>query len=255
MANEKINDNWNSSLYDQKHSFVYEYGKELLTLLKPQAGERILDIGCGTGHLTAQIAASGAKVIGMDFSAAMIEKARAEYPALELIQADATNFSFDEPFDAVFSNATFHWIPNVEAATQCIANALKKGGRMIIEFGGKRNIANIMAALEASLRELKIPDVSREMYYASIGEYAPVLEKYGLEVEQAFLFDRPTKLDGEDGMLNWLCMFGTMKTENLSEAQRTEAFHLAESKLRAVQYHDGQWYADYRRIRVVVRKL
>ena len=197
MTIEKINDNWNSSLYDQKHSFVYEYGKELLALLKPQADERILDIGCGTGHLTAQIAASGAKVIGMDFSAAMIEKARAEYPALELIEADATNFSFDEPFDAVFSNATFHWIPNVEATTQCIANSLKKGGRMIVEFGGKRNIANIMIALETSLKELKISDVSREMYYASIGEYAPVLEKYGLEVEQAFLFDRPTKLDGE----------------------------------------------------------
>lgn len=255
MASEKINDNWNSALYDQKHSFVYEYGKELLALLKAQPGERILDIGCGTGHLTAQIAASGAKIIGMDYSAAMIEKARAEYPTLELIEADATNFSFDQQFDAVFSNATFHWIPNVEAVTRCIANALKQSGRMIIEFGGKRNIANIMAALEASLKELGIPDVSREMYYASIGEYAPVLEKYGLEVEQAWLFDRPTKLDGEDGMLNWLRMFATMKTENLSEAQRSEAFNLAESKLRAVQYHDGQWYADYRRIRVVARKL
>ena len=248
-------DNWNSSLYDQKHSFVYEYGKDLLALLNAQAGEKILDVGCGTGHLTAQIAASGAQVTGLDFSDAMIEKARATYPGIEFQQADATNFSFATAFDAIFSNATLHWISDAEAAINCMAKALKSGGKFVIEFGGKNNIAKIMHALGEALTELGIAGMSREMFFPSIGEYAPLLEKYGFEVQQAFLFDRPTKLEGEDGMLNWLRMFATMKTENLSEESREKAFALAEEKLRDVQYIEGQWYADYRRIRIVARKL
>ncbi len=248
-------DNWNSSLYDQKHSFVYEYGKDLLALLNAQAGEKILDVGCGTGHLTAQIAESGAQVTGIDFSDAMIEKARAAYPNIEFQQADATNFSFAEPFDAIFSNATLHWISDAEGAIKCMAMALKSGGKFVIEFGGKNNIAKIMHALGEALTELGIAGMSREMFFPSIGEYAPLLEKYGFEVQQAFLFDRPTKLDGEDGMLNWLRMFATLKTENLSEESREKAFALAAEKLRDVQYIDGQWYADYRRIRIVARKL
>ena len=250
-----LNDKWNSVLYDQKHSFVYEYGKELLALLHPQPGETILDVGCGTGHLTAQIAAAGARITGLDSSAAMIEKAQAAYPNLEFIHADATNFSFPEPFDAVFSNATLHWISDAEAAVKCMAQALKSGGRLVVEFGGKNNIANIMNALGAALTELGIAGMSRAMYFPSIGEYAPWLEKYGLEIKQAFLFDRPTKLDGEDGMKNWLRMFAVMKTEKLSEELRETAFALAEKKLRSVQYIDGQWYAVYRRLRIVAHKL
>ena len=250
-----LNEKWNSALYDQKHSFVYEYGKDLLALLHPQPGETILDVGCGTGHLTAQIAAAGARITGLDSSAAMIEKAQAAYPNLEFIQADATNFSFPEPFDAVFSNATLHWISDAEAAVKCMAQALKSGGRLVVEFGGKNNIANIMNALGAALTELGIAGMSRAMYFPSIGEYATWLEKYGLEIKQAFLFDRPTKLDGEDGMKNWLRMFAVMKTENLSEELRETTFALAEKKLRSVQYIDGQWYADYRRLRIVAHKL
>ena len=250
-----LNDKWNSVLYDQKHSFVYEYGKELLALLHPQPGETILDVGCGTGHLTAQIAETGASITGLDSSAAMIEKAQAAYPSLEFIQADATNFSFTQPFDALFSNATLHWIADAEAAVKCMAQALKLGGRFVVEFGGKNNIANIMNALGAALTELGIAGMSRAMYFPSIGEYAPWLEKYGLEIKQAFLFDRPTKLDGEDGMKNWLRMFAVMKTEKLSEELRETAFALAEKKLRSVQYIDGQWYADYRRLRIVAHKL
>jgi trans-aconitate methyltransferase len=74
---------WNASFYDQKHSFVSEYGKSLIPLLEPQTGESILDIGCGTGHLTKAIAESGAHVVGIDSSSGMIETARTTYPDLE----------------------------------------------------------------------------------------------------------------------------------------------------------------------------
>lgn len=246
---------WNSSLYDQKHSFVYEYGKDLLGLLAPQIGEHILDVGCGTGHLTAQIAESGATVIGIDNSSTMIESAQAAYPALEFKQADATAFSFPTPFDAVFSNAVLHWINDAEAAVQCMVQALRTGGRLVIEFGGKGCVGRILQTLSAAMSELGAGEIQQNWYFPSIGEYTPLLEKHGMEINQAYLFDRPTKLEGEDGMLNWLKMFATIKTTLLSAETREQVFALTVEKLREMQYIDGIWYADYRRLRLIARKL
>src|SRR5215472_15701174 len=96
---------WDAALYDTSHAFVWKYGASVLELLAPQPGERVLDLGCGTGHLTAQIAAAGAEVVGLDLSPAMIDQARQAYPALRFVAGDARDFAFDEPFDAVFSNA------------------------------------------------------------------------------------------------------------------------------------------------------
>jgi trans-aconitate methyltransferase len=111
---------WDSSLYDQKHSFVFKYGEEVLALLNPQRGERILDVGCGTGHLTKLIVEAGAEVVGIDSSPEMIEAARAACPDINFVVADAANFSFTEPFDAVFSNAALHWVTEAEQAVVCI---------------------------------------------------------------------------------------------------------------------------------------
>jgi trans-aconitate methyltransferase len=120
---------WDPQLYDSKHSFVTHFGGDLLPLLDPQPGDRILDLGCGTGHLSAQIAASGAAVVGIDHSPDMIAQAQATYPDLTFIEADAANFTFEQPFDAVFSNAALHWIPTPERVIACVWQALKPGGR------------------------------------------------------------------------------------------------------------------------------
>ncbi len=103
-ANAQAND-WNPSLYDQKHAYISEYGKALISILAPRTGELVLDVGCGTGHLAKAIAEAGARVIGIDSSASMIETARKTYPGIEFLVADARDFSFPAPFDAVFSNA------------------------------------------------------------------------------------------------------------------------------------------------------
>lgn len=247
-------DNWNSALYDQKHSFVYEYGRELLALLSPQPGERLLDIGCGTGHLTKQIAETGALVTGIDSSIQMIEAARQHYPDIEFIHGDAADFSVAEPCDAIFSNATLHWVAKAEEAVRCMSQALRHGGRLVLEFGGKGNVANILAAMQQAGCELGHAEFASPWYYPTIGEYAALLECHHFTVEAAWLFDRPVKLEGEDGMLNWLRMFGTVKASALGDEERERLFTLAVEKARDTQYLDGQWYADYRRIRVVARK-
>jgi trans-aconitate methyltransferase len=126
---------WNAELYDDKHSFVFQFGENVLDLLEVKPGERILDIGCGTGYLTQQIQNQGAEVMGTDFSPEMIAQAKANYPDVSFAVADASNFSVEEPFDAVFSNAALHWIHNQDGLMKSVYNALKPGGRFVAEMG------------------------------------------------------------------------------------------------------------------------
>ena len=245
---------WNPALYDQKHSFVFEYGHELLALLQPQPGELILDLGCGTGHLTSQLAQTGARVIGLDSSPSMLTTARQNYPQLEFRLADAAEFSTPEQFDAVFSNAVLHWVTRAEEAVSRIAGALKPQGRFVAEFGGKGNVRQITAAVQSVLHELTGQPISHGWYYPSISEYGSLLEKHGLEVRQAFLFDRPTVLEGADGMRNWLSMFAEGMFRGLSEELKATALQQIEERLRKTNYRDGSWLADYRRLRIVAVK-
>ena len=96
---------WNPQEYSRRHSYVFAFGGDVLKLLDPQPGERILDLGCGAGQLAKAITDAGAHVTGLDKSPEMIAQAKASYPGLDFQIGDAANFSFAEPFDAVFSNA------------------------------------------------------------------------------------------------------------------------------------------------------
>jgi trans-aconitate 2-methyltransferase len=239
---------WDAARYQDQHSFVWRYGANLLEELSPRAGERILDVGCGTGQLTAEIARSGAAVVGLDNSADMLAEARKNYPDLSFVLGDAASFRFSEPFDAVFSNAALHWVKDAEGAVASIAQALRPAGRFFAEFGGKGNIASVQAALRAVLGPSA--DEQSPWFYPSIGEYTALLERHGFEVRDASLFDRPTPLEGEDGMEHWLRMFtGTYWRELAPDRVDDIVRHLVEH-LRPALYHGGIWTVDYRRLRV-----
>ena len=245
---------WNSALYDQKHAFVFEYGKSLVSMLAPQPGETILDLGCGTGHLAADIAQSGAHVIGIDGSPEMIEKARATYPTLQFQVADARAFSFPDTFDAIFSNATLHWIKEAEDVIKNMAASLKPSGRLVAEMGGKGNVESVLAATRQAIQEITQQEVDDGWYFPSIGEYTPLLEKHGLQVQSAILFDRPTRLEGTDGLRNWLRMFGARMLRNIPEIQQAEVFTRVEDSLRDRFFKGDHWIADYRRLRFTAIK-
>ena len=238
---------WNVELY-RKHSYVWQYGSKLLEMLDPQPGEHILDLGCGTGELTAEIAATGARVVGLDAAPSAIAQCHQQYPQIEFVVANGADFSL-EAFDAVFSNAALHWIHPPAAAVKCIDRALKPGGRLVAEFGGKGNIAQIIKAITNVLPSLN----KNRWYFPSIGEYSSLLEQQGFTVNSAGLFSRPTKLAGEDGLANWLEMFAH---QDLKESSATKALAIAEieSELRPSLYRDGNWWADYYRIQVVATK-
>ena len=134
---------WNPQLYTQKHHFVYQYGEALVKLLNPQPGERILDVGCGTGELTNQISQSGAEVVGIDSSKELIVAAQQQFPGLTFLHRDATQLLDTEQYDALFSNAVLHWIKDQDTVTPRMFRALKPGGRLVAEFGGQGNVQTI----------------------------------------------------------------------------------------------------------------
>ena len=244
---------WDAKLYDAKHDFIWKYGSDVVSLLDPRAGERILDVGCGTGHLTRQIAESGALVTGVDRSAEMVGAARHAYPNLKFEIADARNLPFREEFDAVFSNATLHWIREPELVLQSVWKALRAGGRFVAEFGGHRNIRAMQDAFDQSLAELGVakPGEVQPGYYPSVSEYAKLVEQNGFEVRFITLFDRPTGLaDGASGMRNWILMFGAAYLAKAGEAKREQFLRKIEDRLRPKLFREGQWWADYRRLRL-----
>ncbi|HKG21949.1 MAG TPA: methyltransferase domain-containing protein [Blastocatellia bacterium] len=250
----RANHQWDASLYDGRHSFVWKYGAEVVELLSPRAGERVLDLGCGTGHLTNMIASSGAEVIGIDSSPSMIEQARGLYPDLRFEIGDGEDFHSDEPLDALFSNAAIHWMKNQPRVAACIYRALAPGGRFVAEFGGKGNIRKIHGAIYQAIASRGIEaeqTIEEWKYYPTIGEYASLLEQQGLRVTYAAHFDRPTPLEGGGGGLrNWMQVFANNLLNLLPEDAREECIGEVEERLRPELFRDGTWYADYRRIRV-----
>jgi trans-aconitate methyltransferase len=248
---------WDAGHYNNSFSFIWQYGSGVLDLLEPTPDERILDLGCGTGHLTAQIAESGASVIGIDHSEEMIQTALETYPEIEFHCMDATEFAFDDSFDAIFSNAVLHWVQPPEAAIQRVRESLKQGGRFVAEFGGHRNVEKVVDALGAALVDHGVHDAESRnpWYFPSIGEYTSLLEQHGLEPTYARLYDRPTLLNGgEDGLYGWLTMFGDAFLRDVSESTRHSVLESVAERLRPTLLHDGNWYADYRRLQIVAVK-
>jgi trans-aconitate methyltransferase len=250
-----MSEKWDSALYDDRHSFVWKKASDLLDLLDPQPGERILDLGCGTGHLTAQIAARGAIVTGLDASASMIAQARINYPKLRFVLTDAAALEVDEPLDAVFSNAVLHWIRDAPPVLASVHRALKEGRRFVFEMGAKGNNRRVLEAVTAVLAkagyEGRFP-----WLFPSAGEYATLLENAGFEIQTLWTFERWTQLDHpEKGLREWLEMFGASCFESVPANMRPGMIEEIESQLRPVLWRDGSWWIDYRRLRVIARRI
>jgi len=237
-----------AAAYEAHHGFVWEYGRDLLALLDPQPGERILDLGCGGGQLAGQIAQAGATVTGVDLDPTLIGLAQGRYPQIRWMTADISELDLGERFDAVFSNAVLHWPPDPNRVAQVVARHLDPGGRFVAEFGGATNCADLIGAMQAAHPDA---DLTHPWYFPTEGEYAAVLAAAGLEPELLIRFHRPTRLDG--GPAAWVRAFGEWATKDVEDI---EAYlHAVESAAKPALWRGDHWVGDYVRLRVVARRL
>ncbi|MGN0163281.1 MAG: class I SAM-dependent methyltransferase [Candidatus Ornithomonoglobus sp.] len=250
-----MNIKWDSNNYKEQFSFVPQYGEEVTKLITKEKDSFVVDLGCGNGTLTEKLYNEGYRVIGVDASADMLALAKKEYPEIKFIQDNALSFKLKDKADVIFSNAVFHWIDKAdqEKLIENISENLKTGGELVCEFGGYGCAESVHSALEKSFndRNLIYP---RTFYFPTIGEYAPLLEKHGLRVEYAVLFDRPTPQQSEDGLTEWINMFVTKPFENMDLNIKNEILKDTVNCLRDKLCIGGKWYIDYVRIRLRARK-
>lgn len=251
-----MNITWNAEGYRDHFSFVHQYGEDVLSLLDAKEGSFVVDLGCGNGALSAVLAGRGYRVLGLDASEQMLEVAKSAHPDLTFQKADATDFTLEEKADAIFSNAVLHWI-DAEKQDQLIANIasnLKTGGQLVFEFGGKGCAEAVHSTLEQCFRQRDL-FYPRTFYFPTIGEYAPILERHGLKVTYALLFDRPTVQETEDGLCDWINMFVTAPFEGMDKALKEEILQEAKAQLTDRLYIEGKWVIDYVRIRMKAVKV
>lgn len=242
---------WNADQYSHHAPFVATYGEQVLALLGPVEGQRILDLGCGDGFLTEQIQASGADVHGVDASASMIRAAQKRGLSAEVASGEALNF-VDE-FDAVFSNAALHWMKNSAEVISGVHRALKPKGRFVGEFGGEGNVEALVNAMKAVFRHHRdFGEFVNPWYFPSVSEYQSALENQGFLVDYIELIPRPTPL--ESGIVHWLNIFSNGITGHLSPSQISRFLTEVEELLKPVQFVNNQWMADYVRLRFSATK-
>jgi trans-aconitate methyltransferase len=242
---------WSALDYAANARFVADLGGDVLALLAPRAGEFILDLGCGDGALTAKIAAAGADVIGVDGSADMVRAAQAL--GLQAQVMDGQRLTFDSEFDAVFSNAALHWMPNGAAVIAGVFRALKPGGRFVGEFGGHGNIAAIVTALTAVLSARGLDPARVRRWYPTAERYAAMLRAGGFDVQYATLIPRPTHLP--TGIAGWLDTFAVPLLGDLPVLDRAALMDEVATLLApALRTDTGEWIADYVRLRFTASK-
>jgi trans-aconitate methyltransferase len=242
---------WAPAAYDTEFGFVSAHGAPLLDLLNPQPGEKVIDLGCGTGALTMEIAERGAHVLGIDGSPEMIAAARAKYPELSFAVGDALEFSVTEPYNAVFSNAALHWMDrDPDGVLARVHEALEPGGRFVAEMGGAGNCAHLIAAMQTAWREFELPEPRLSFYFPGPAEYAARLERGGFIVRLLEYFDRPTMLaDCPNGAADWVRVFAADRLAEVP-ADATEPLleRVNELAAPALRRETG-WVADYVRLR------
>ena len=243
----KETNQWNPKEYNKHTAFVSQLALPVVELLNPQECERILDAGCGDGTLAVEIEKYGAKVIGVDMSAEMIEACKAK--KIEAYVASVTDLPYENEFDAVFSNATLHWVKDAKGAVENIAKTLKNSGRFVAEFGGMGNIHHVVVAMQSVFKNHpEFGAFKNPWYFPSPKEYQTLLESVGFEVAYIELIPRPTPMND---IVNWLDIFANGITEHLSKEQFKVFKNECRDILLETNYtQEKGWVLDYVRLRV-----
>lgn len=242
-------DHWKAEDYGLHASYVSQLSQEVMQDLAPRKGERILDLGCGDGELAEVLMGLGCDVTGVDSSASLVEAAKGRGVNAHL--GDARKIDYHAHFDAVFSNAALHWMPEQAILSQRVFRALKPGGRFVAEMGGDGNIAQIRASMTDALAEIGIAFADRDPWtFPAPEEHRAILEESGFQVIKCSLRDRPTELPTD--VRGWFVTFGQEILGDLDPDQQQAIIdRMVELSRPALCDAGGKWTVDYVRLNFV----
>jgi trans-aconitate methyltransferase len=206
---------WNAADYATNSAVQQNWARELIAKLNLRGDEHVLDVGCGDGKVTAEIARAVPRglVVGTDASAEMVGFARKTFPPkkhsnLKFQITDAREIAFPNNFDVIFSNAALHWVDDHEAILRGAASALKSGGRLVISCGGKGNAHDVFLALRPEMRLKRWREFFRKMplpyFFYAPDDYEKWLPKFGFKIQVVKLAPKDVTYDGSAGFATWL---------------------------------------------------
>jgi trans-aconitate methyltransferase len=205
---------WNAVDYAANSAAQQQWAVELINKLGLQGKEHLLDIGCGDGKVTALLAnhlATG-RVLGIDSSPEMISLAEKSFstmtPNLSFRLLDAVKLCFDQKFDVIFSNAALHWVLDHRPVLKGMYQALKPGGRVLVQMGGKGNAGQVIRAVEGVMKAEKWQQYFMDFIfpYGFYGpdEYGPWLEEAGFTIENIGLVPKEMIHGNREKFIGWL---------------------------------------------------
>ncbi|OGC22310.1 SAM-dependent methyltransferase [candidate division WOR-1 bacterium RIFOXYB2_FULL_42_35] len=201
---------WNAKKYSQSSSAQQKWAEELINKLSLTGQERILDIGCGDGKITAEIAGhlTNGYVLGIDNSEEMISFARENHPGIDFKVGDARKLNFDQEFDLVFSNAALHWVVDHLSVLKGIKNSLKSGGEVLLQMGGRGNAGEMLKIAEELMAGGKwssfFKDFVSPFGFYGVEEYEKWLAQVGLKARRVELIPKDMVQQGKTGMFAWI---------------------------------------------------
>jgi trans-aconitate 2-methyltransferase len=233
--------NWNARDYEKNSQSQQNWARELIKKLSLQGNEDVLDIGCGDGKVTADIATllPNGSVVGVDSSGSMIELATEKYPGhnqsnLSFQVMDVRSMSFENCFDVVFSNAALHWVKDHQPVLEGIHKSLRPGGRILLQMGGEGNAKGILSVLEelTSLPEWQAYFQNFEFLYGFYGtkEYMKLLEKSGFDIKRVELIPKDMIHDEKSDLDGWIRTTWLPYTERVPSEKRDHFINALSSK-------------------------
>jgi trans-aconitate 2-methyltransferase len=209
-----VSRDWDAATYDRVSAPQVEWAERVLERLPLRGDETVLDAGCGSGRVTRMLLGRlpRGRVVAVDSAESMVEHARAALDPgrATVFRADLTELVLDEPVDAAFSNAVFHWIADHDALFARLYDALRPGGRLVAQCGGKGNVARFHAAARAVAEQEPYAEHLAgwrgPWNFAGAEETAGRLERAGFGEIETWLEPYPVTPPDPTGFLRTVCL-------------------------------------------------
>lgn len=254
---------WNAAAYAANSSVQQTWARELIAKLNLRGNERVLDVGCGDGKITAELARAvpEGSATGVDASPQMIAFAKKTFPPrafpnLKFKVMDARQIRFDRPFDLLFSNAALHWVNDHQAFLRGAAAVLKSGARLVVSCGGKGNAHDVFLALRPEMRRARWREFFRNLeapyFFFSPADYEKWLPQFGFKSCRIKLAPKDATYSGREGFATWLHTTWLPYIQRVPQSVREEFIQAVTDRYVAKHPPDAKDMVHVRMVRLEI---